>query len=62
MRDRDTPADSKAPRNRGTGFVRIAGGIHRGRRIPVPAGERVRPTSDKVRAALFNILDRKSTR
>ena len=56
MRDRDTPTDSKAPRNRGTGFVRIAGGIHRGRRIPVPAGERVRPTSDKVRAALFNIL------
>jgi 16S rRNA (guanine966-N2)-methyltransferase len=37
------------------GSVRIGGGVHRGRRIPVPPGE-VRPTSDKVRAALFNIL------
>ncbi len=37
------------------GFVRIGGGVHRGRRIPVPPGD-VRPTSDKVRAALFNIL------
>jgi 16S rRNA (guanine966-N2)-methyltransferase len=37
------------------GFVRIGGGVHRGRRIAVPPGE-VRPTSDKVRAALFNIL------
>lgn len=45
-----------APRQRGTGFVRIAGGVLRGRRIAVPAGEIVRPTSDKVRAALFNIL------
>jgi 16S rRNA (guanine966-N2)-methyltransferase len=44
------------PRQRGTGFVRISGGVHRGRRIPVPPGETVRPTADKVRAALFNIL------
>ncbi len=40
---------------RAPGFIRIGGGVHRGRRIPVPPGE-VRPTSDKVRAALFNIL------
>jgi 16S rRNA (guanine966-N2)-methyltransferase len=37
------------------GSIRIGGGVHRGRRIAVPPGE-VRPTSDKVRAALFNIL------
>lgn len=48
--------DRTPPRIRGTGFVRISGGVHRGRRIAVPAGESVRPTSDKVRAALFNIL------
>jgi len=36
--------------------MRITGGIGRGRRLKVPAGEKVRPTSDKVKQALFNIL------
>ena len=35
---------------------RIVGGAARGRRLAVPRGDRVRPTSDKVREALFNIL------
>jgi 16S rRNA (guanine(966)-N(2))-methyltransferase RsmD len=36
--------------------MRITGGIGRGRKLKVPAGSKVRPTSDKVRQALFNIL------
>ncbi len=36
--------------------MRITGGSGRGRRLRVPAGDRVRPTSDKVKQALFNIL------
>ncbi|MBM3508451.1 MAG: 16S rRNA (guanine(966)-N(2))-methyltransferase RsmD [Alphaproteobacteria bacterium] len=40
----------------GTGSVRIGAGVHRGRKIAVPPGASVRPTSDRVRAALFNIL------
>src|SRR3954463_11327983 len=38
------------------GRLRIVGGIHRGRRLVVPPGEAVRPTSDRAREALFNIL------
>jgi len=36
--------------------IRIVGGIHRGRRLLVPPGDTVRPTSDRAREALFNIL------
>ena len=36
--------------------MRVTGGTGRGRRLRVPAGDRVRPTSDKVKQALFNIL------
>lgn len=36
--------------------LRIVGGTHRGRRLVTPAGEAVRPTSDRAREALFNIL------
>src|SRR5215831_15924396 len=36
--------------------MRIVGGSHRGRRLVAPAGEAVRPTSDRAREALFNIL------
>jgi 16S rRNA (guanine966-N2)-methyltransferase len=36
--------------------VRIVGGRHRGRRLLAPPGETVRPTSDRAREALFNIL------
>ena len=36
--------------------MRIVGGRHRGRRLVVPPGDAVRPTSDRAREALFNIL------
>ncbi len=36
--------------------MRVTGGAGKGRRLRVPAGDRVRPTSDKVKQALFNIL------
>jgi len=36
--------------------VRIVAGSARGRRLVVPAGEGTRPTSDKVRGAVFNVL------
>jgi 16S rRNA (guanine966-N2)-methyltransferase len=36
--------------------LRIVSGVHRGRRLIAPAGEAVRPTSDRAREALFNIL------
>ena len=36
--------------------MRVVGGRHRGRRLVAPPGEAVRPTSDRARQALFNIL------
>jgi 16S rRNA (guanine966-N2)-methyltransferase len=39
--------------------MRVTGGTGRGRRLKAPAGSRVRPTSDKVKQALFNILGEK---
>lgn len=36
--------------------MRIVGGRHRGRRLLAPPGDAVRPTSDRAREALFNIL------
>ena len=37
--------------------MRIVGGSHRGRPIAVPEGDKVRPTSDRARESLFNILE-----
>ncbi len=37
--------------------MRIVAGKHRGRRIAAPEGLDVRPTSDRAREALFNILE-----
>ena len=37
-------------------MIRITGGVAKGRSLKVPTGNAVRPTSDKVRQALFNIL------
>jgi 16S rRNA (guanine966-N2)-methyltransferase len=37
-------------------MTRIISGKHRGRALKVPAGGAVRPTADRVREALFNIL------
>ena len=36
--------------------MRIIGGTHRGRRIEAPRGEQTRPTGDRVREALFNLV------
>ena len=36
--------------------MRIVAGKHRGRRIAAPPGDTVRPTSERAREALFNIL------
>ena len=36
--------------------MRIIGGENRGRRLFAPEGDETRPTSDKVREALFNII------
>jgi 16S rRNA (guanine(966)-N(2))-methyltransferase RsmD len=36
--------------------VRIIGGTYRGRRLRAPAGLDVRPTSDRLRETLFNII------
>ncbi|MEJ0061791.1 MAG: 16S rRNA (guanine(966)-N(2))-methyltransferase RsmD [Alphaproteobacteria bacterium] len=37
-------------------MIRIVGGIFAGRSLPVPVGRETRPTSDRVREAMFNIL------
>ncbi|MEK6325348.1 MAG: 16S rRNA (guanine(966)-N(2))-methyltransferase RsmD [Acidobacteriota bacterium] len=39
-----------------TGEMRVIGGIHRGRRLRTIGGLAVRPTSDRLRERLFNIL------
>jgi len=36
--------------------MRITGGTYRGRRLSVPKGDQVRPSTDMVRQALYNIL------
>src|SRR5438876_4304365 len=45
------PSSDTKPRG-----LRIVGGSHRGRRLVAPPGELVRPTSDRAREAVFNIL------
>ena len=37
-------------------MIRIIAGEFRGRKLKVPTGNDVRPTSDQVREALFNLL------
>lgn len=41
---------------RNSGRLRIIGGRHRGRKLPVPSQPGLRPTSDRVRETLFNWL------
>ena len=36
--------------------MRIVAGSHRGRRLKTPAGDKLRPTRDRIREALFNRL------
>ena len=38
--------------------MRVIGGIAKGRRLSVPKGSAVRPTADRVKESLFNILPR----
>jgi len=42
--------------------MRIVGGKWRGRRIETPKDRTIRPSSDRVREALFNILDHRRLR
>ena len=37
--------------------MRVIGGSWRGRRLDAPEGKAVRPTSDRAREAVFNILE-----
>ena len=41
-------------------MIRIVGGKHRGKMISVPEGNFTRPTTNRVRESLFNILESKS--
>lgn len=43
-------------------MLRIVGGQHRGRKLAVPEGRDVRPTSDRTREALFNLLAHRDLR
>lgn len=36
--------------------MRIVGGLHRGRALKSPSGSATRPTTDRLREALFNVL------
>ena len=47
---------NRAPVHGAPGKIRIIGGQWRGRRLPVPPVEAVRPTADRVRETLFNWL------
>ncbi|NDE91378.1 MAG: 16S rRNA (guanine(966)-N(2))-methyltransferase RsmD [Alphaproteobacteria bacterium] len=40
--------------------MRIISGTHRGRVLDAPLDETIRPTSDKTRGAIFNILEHRS--
>ncbi|MDO9501775.1 16S rRNA (guanine(966)-N(2))-methyltransferase RsmD [Falsiroseomonas sp.] len=37
-------------------MLRLVAGLHRGRRLAAPPGETTRPTSDRVRQAVFDML------
>jgi len=37
--------------------MRIVAGVHRGRALQAPTGKAVRPTADRTRQALFNLLE-----
>lgn len=50
-------SEKKAPPAKLTGQVRITAGVFKGKALSVPDGDAVRPTSDRVRQALFNRLE-----
>ncbi|HOV70162.1 MAG TPA: 16S rRNA (guanine(966)-N(2))-methyltransferase RsmD, partial [Clostridia bacterium] len=37
-------------------MIRIISGVFRGRKLKTPPGDKIRPTSDRVKESLFNIL------
>ena len=39
------------------GEVRIIAGMHKGKRLTVPKTNKTRPTADRVRESMFNILE-----
>ena len=41
--------------------MRVIAGVHRGRRLLGPRGQAIRPTSDRVKEALFSILGERTT-
>ena len=41
--------------------MRVIAGVHRGRRLHGPRGHAIRPTSDRVKEALFSILGERTT-
>ncbi len=47
---------NKAQKLNAPAGLRVIAGEHRGRRLAVPQGRDVRPTSDRARESLFNIL------
>src|SRR5262249_918285 len=61
-RARSSPSSSAAatrplhPSGQAQPTMRIIAGSHRGRALVAPQGDLVRPTSDRAREALFNIL------
>jgi 16S rRNA (guanine966-N2)-methyltransferase len=50
------PTPAKSHREGRPGYVRIIGGIWRGRRLSIPQDAVLRPTPDRVRETLFNWL------
>lgn len=47
---------SKANKTDATSTLRIIGGVHRGRKLPIPNLPGLRPTSDRIRETVFNWL------
>src|SRR5437870_12882570 len=48
----------RIPHSHGVGMVRIIAGEFKGRRLKTPAGDKTRPTADRVREAWLSILQR----
>ena len=49
-------AEANAPAGRTEARVRVVGGKFSGRHLATPAGQEIRPTTDRTRESLFNIL------
>lgn len=47
---------TSSARRWGSRLMRIVGGTHRGRALEAPEGKDIRPTTDRVRETLFNLI------